>query len=506
MIQITKNNQTIELRNLQEQVLKNKQDIAQHYNLDRVIADWGIKIVGQVQLATQLPDPATYEGEYGDAYAVGSQYPYNFYIWTRADENSGHPTPYWFNYGSISVVGPQGPQGNPGPRGQAGRSPKIVAGTNPTIGEEGDLYINTNNGNLYQTTGGKLVLVGNIMGPAGAAGKQGATGPAGPQGPKGAQGARGDVGGLVNIAGIVNSSDQLPLPSTIGNVTYAYLVGTSAPYALWVQVGETPETSVWMNMGPLNVATMVEVGGEFQNLWNADTKVDKVDPEEIDAVSVYAVSPENGDIIVPVSAEADQNSIARRNETGALVVSTPVNASEAVNKTYAEANFAPKTNKTSSARNVWASTGQTTGSWIRLANGGKDIENGAIPTYVQPGQGTQVNLTQVLISGEPKFGHDVATKDYVDRKVTTASPIAGYGIMHTDFFNEAAGEDSTADFTIETIEALAYTPNAYVGQWDENNEYKMDSVYSNGEIRIYEPASGEFWITKSYWFEFNEEM
>lgn len=498
---ITVNN--VELRNLQEQVLKNKQDIAQHYNLDRVIADWGIKIVGQVQLATQLPDPATYVGEYGDAYAVGSEYPYNFYIWTRADENSGHPTPYWFNYGSISVVGPQGPQGNPGPRGQAGRSPKIIAGTNPTIGEEGDLYINTNNGNLYQTTGGKLVLVGNIMGPAGAAGKQGATGPAGPQGPKGAQGARGDVGGLVNIAGIVNSSDQLPLPSTIGNVTYAYLVGTSAPYALWVQVGETPETSVWMNMGPLNVATMVEVDGEFQNIWNADTKVDKVDPGEIDTDTVYGVTPE-GQAVFSVSAAVDQNTIAQRNERGSLLVAVPQAQFEAVNKGYADTTYAPN-KPTSGSRKVWIA-GTAGGQWTQVADGGKDISNGAIPTYVQPGQGTQVNLTQVLISGEPKYGHDVATKDYVDRKVTTASPMAGYGIMHADFFNEAAGEDSTADFTIETIEALAYTPNAYVGQWDENNEYKMDSVYSNGEIRIYEPDSGEFWITKSYWFEFNEEL
>lgn len=35
-----------ELRNLEEQVLKNKEDIAAHYNIDRVLANFGIRIVG----------------------------------------------------------------------------------------------------------------------------------------------------------------------------------------------------------------------------------------------------------------------------------------------------------------------------------------------------------------------------------------------------------------------------------------------------------------------------
>ena len=504
MIQITKNNQTIELRNLQEQVLKNKQDIAQHYNLDRVIADWGIKIVGQVQLASQLPDPATYEGEYGDAYAVGSEYPYNFYIWTRADENSGHPTPYWFNYGSISVVGPQGPQGNPGPRGQAGRSPKIVTGTNPTVGEEGDLYINTDNGNLYQTINGVLTLISNIIGPAGAQGKQGVQGVPGAQGKAGPTGPKGDPGAFIHIVGVIDNTTQLPTPAQLNDLTAAYLVG--AQNLLYVQVGVDVASAIWNNLGPLNISTLVEVEGQYVGEWNADTKVDKADPEEVDSSAVYAVSRALGEILIPVSPEAEINTIAKRNESGAIEVATPTGGNEAVNKTYADGNFAPKINKQSVTKSVWTSTNKTSGSWTPIANGGKDIVNGAIPTYVQPGQGTQVNLTQVLVSGDPVWAQDVATKGYVDRKLTSVSPMAGYGTMHADFFNEAAGEDSTADFVIETIETLAYTPNAYVGQWDENNEYKMDSVYSNGEIRIYEPGSGEFWITKSYWFEFNEEM
>ena len=35
----------IEYRNLVEQVRKNQEDIARHYEIDRVLADWGIKVI-----------------------------------------------------------------------------------------------------------------------------------------------------------------------------------------------------------------------------------------------------------------------------------------------------------------------------------------------------------------------------------------------------------------------------------------------------------------------------
>ena len=42
-------------------------------------------------------------------------------------------------------------------------------------------------------------------------------------------------------------------------------------------MGNTPADAVWYNAGPLNVATMVTVNGEFQNMWDADTKVNVTD-------------------------------------------------------------------------------------------------------------------------------------------------------------------------------------------------------------------------------------
>ena len=56
-------------RNLEEQVQKNKEDIARHWQIDRVLADFGIRIVGT---AGSFNDIKNIQGkEYGDAYAVG---------------------------------------------------------------------------------------------------------------------------------------------------------------------------------------------------------------------------------------------------------------------------------------------------------------------------------------------------------------------------------------------------------------------------------------------------
>ena len=65
-----------EFRNLQEQVLKNMADIKDIHEGATVLGEFGIKVVGQVDSSSDLPDPTEYEGEYGDAYVVGEEAPY----------------------------------------------------------------------------------------------------------------------------------------------------------------------------------------------------------------------------------------------------------------------------------------------------------------------------------------------------------------------------------------------------------------------------------------------
>ena len=49
-------------------------------------------------------------------------------------------------------------------------------------------------------------------------------------------------GSPLNIVGVLNSIDLLPNPSTVNKAT-AYLVGASAPYMIYVIVGDINDTS-----------------------------------------------------------------------------------------------------------------------------------------------------------------------------------------------------------------------------------------------------------------------
>lgn len=66
----------------------------------------GIKVVGHID-ALPIPDG---QYEYGDAYMVGTETPYEMYVYTRAD--AMHNVDYWFDIGKFPQPGPQGPAGS----------------------------------------------------------------------------------------------------------------------------------------------------------------------------------------------------------------------------------------------------------------------------------------------------------------------------------------------------------------------------------------------------------
>ena len=190
-------------RNLEEQVQANKDNIQNLYEQETVLNQFGIKVVGEIEDASQLPDPETYDGDYGDAFAVGTEPPYELYIWTRANEL--HESDYWFDIGPFPV---QGPQGEPGATGEKGDK-----------GDKGD-------------TGPR--------GPIGATGPQGIQGPVGPtgsQGVQGPQGPKGDTGDTLRIIDTLPNPQQLPEPTEEIRAN-AYLI----PYS----DAETPSTANYL--------------------------------------------------------------------------------------------------------------------------------------------------------------------------------------------------------------------------------------------------------------------
>lgn len=205
------------LYNLENQVLKNKEDIYTLQHANQILANFGIKVVGHVDDEVNLPTVNDYKEQYptwdyGDAYTVGVQSPYDFIILTRADAE--HAGDYWFNFGNL--VGPQGPKGDKGDKGEKG--------------DKGDK---------------------GATGPKGDTGLQGATGAQGPQGPQGLQGPQGPAGFAVRIVGYVADESHLPTAS-INEQGNGYLIrsttaNTSSLYI--VLYNSDTQAWYWNNIG-----------------------------------------------------------------------------------------------------------------------------------------------------------------------------------------------------------------------------------------------------------------
>lgn len=234
---------------------QNQSDIQYLLHESGVLNEFGIRVIGIVETSADLPDPATYEGEFGDAYAVGTGTPYVFYIYTR--QVSGQTGPFWFNIGEFpapsTVPGPQGPQGVQGEIGPRGSLWFTGVGA-PSAGAQyntGDVYLDTSVGAVYQLNGaGNWENKGSIRGPQGIQGNTGGIGPQGPQGPTGPTGPQGEPGAPFNIVGELTSATQLPTPTAeIRN--QAYLIGADENYELYVISGSEEEGFVWVNVGKI---------------------------------------------------------------------------------------------------------------------------------------------------------------------------------------------------------------------------------------------------------------
>lgn len=334
---ITINN--TEYRNLEEQVLKNKQDIAQHYQAMQLPLNLaGITVVGTITDPSELDYVSGHA--YGEAYVQVVGDDTHLWIWSRANENAGHPTDYWINI-PFTTVGPQGPQGEQGFTGPQGpRGTKWWVGTvQPTYNNSaygtGDIYLNSTNGNVWvleaKGTTKQWVLQGNIRGIQGPTGPQGPQGPQGQRGSTGAQGPRGQAGAAVLIGGILSSVSQLPSITSLSNLNIAYLVGAAAPYQLWIQVGTNVNNAVWTNVGEFGTGTTVFVNSEAVPTFDADTKLDM--PERIlnyDAIPrIYADTREVQ--YLPVQTSPEDGAIPRWTENDCLRTGNPVNDDDAVN-------------------------------------------------------------------------------------------------------------------------------------------------------------------------------
>ena len=191
-----------EYRNLQEQVLKNMDDIEPIEYFIEILKQVGINVDGVVDYPDDLPR----HPEQPLTYAVGKEPPYAIYSYVESKQD-------WVYFGRFPAEGPQGPIGPRGPQGVQGiqgeQGVKGDTGPQGPVGPQGPQGPKGDPGAI-----GPQGLQG-LQGPAGAIGPQGEkgdkgdaftyedftpeqlealTGPQGPVGPQGPTGPKGDKG------------------------------------------------------------------------------------------------------------------------------------------------------------------------------------------------------------------------------------------------------------------------------------------------------------------------
>ena len=217
------------------QIEKNRQDIEAIIN-DAVAFNYiGMKVVGQVNTADELPKKADYEVwpfDYGDAFAVGTTDPYNYYLWTRAF--GAHLSDHWFNIGIFP-----GPSTVPGPKGDTGETgpaPNLTIGTVTSTLSQPQVTIEGTSPNY--TLNFKLQK-----------GDKGDPGTNGRNGVDGKNGKDGTNAIIYTVKGAVDTVSQLPVATSVSTDT-AYLVKDgSLLYGIMVQNG----TNIWYNYGSTRV-------------------------------------------------------------------------------------------------------------------------------------------------------------------------------------------------------------------------------------------------------------
>lgn len=247
-------------RNLEEQVLYNKQRLDELIESGYVIAELGIKVVGKVATAADLPTPAEYkeahpDWKYGDAYLVGTVTPYNLYVLTRGATTA---LDAFFNLGQFPApgpkgdkgdtgdTGPQGPtgaKGNTGPQGTAGVGIGTIISLEPY--QQEDMTVTPVQ---YWKTDGTIVTQ-NVFARNGEDGEQGP------------QGIQGPAGTSFRVLAHLSSSSQLPTPSyELQQTGAAYTINENEEHEvtedkhLWIiQCAGQGEPAIWVDFGKAGI-------------------------------------------------------------------------------------------------------------------------------------------------------------------------------------------------------------------------------------------------------------
>lgn len=221
-------------RNLQEQVLKNQEDLERYVSTTLALNNMGIRVLGILTNSTHLPPTAA---QFGDAYLVGTEPPYDLYIWTRLESQDAARFVSVGQFPAPSNIpgktGPEGPQGDTG-----------VGIANIYVDSAGYMKIT-------YTDDRPSSEFGSLKGPQGVMGPKGAKGDKGDPGAQGPRGVNGENAFAVTIVDTLTDITQLPSPSIAGR-NDAYVIKSENKSDLYGLVSENG-TLKWANFGTIAV-------------------------------------------------------------------------------------------------------------------------------------------------------------------------------------------------------------------------------------------------------------
>ena len=407
------------LRNLQEQVEANKNEIQDILKQQNVLNQFGIKVIGKTDDASKLPSAITYQGEYGDAFAVGTEAPYDMYIFTRPFQDQ--IVNQWFNIGKFPVQGPKGDKGDVGPQGIQGIQGKGwlngFGEPNASIGIVGDIYYDNGSANTYvKNAQGNWVLSGNLRGATGAQGQTGPKGDKGDTGATGPMGPQGHAGTTTPIVAVVSSIDALPAdPAAFpGSGALVAVTGQEYEYDLYISSSEEGGSGpAWVRIGPFDAGSVITSGGVYISEFNADTKLDKV-TEAGAYPRLYDVQADGTQSVISFTSSVVPYTVVQRNGSNGdvLVPIIPSSADAAASKQYIDGGFVGRKltpeGQDSVYANIYSAGGNREDVLLRIARAAVPY---AIVSYTADGD--------VRVPTNPVSDQGATSKAYVDGKTST---------------------------------------------------------------------------------------
>lgn len=507
------------------QIEKNRQDIEAIIN-DAVAFNYiGMKVVGQANTADELPKKANYEVwpfNYGDAFAVGTTDPYNYYLWTRAF--GAHLSDHWFNIGIFpapsTVPGPKGDTGETGP------APNLTIGTVTSTLSQPQVTIEGTSPNY--TLNFKLQK-----------GDKGDPGTNGRNGVDGKNGKDGTNAIIYTVKGAVDTVSQLPVADSVSADT-AYLVKDgSLLYGIMVQNG----TNIWYNYGstkvgprgpagvgttdltqvqfpegehtitlddtdglsilgtgkfsygtndtaspqmtvrvPLKAGTGIsmeaDANSKFLEIKNADHtalggKLDKVTGKST-YPQAYIKNTNGQQTMFNINANAIANTVMIRDANGNANIANPTADPHIANKSYVDAADAKKVDKKTTTGYFAYTHDGATQSELKIS------QSNDASTLVQRSSAGQIS------AASPTATQHCATKGYVDGQIP-------HLYMHTIYNSQHGPHASDFIFTFYSTKGTKYTTTGemYSAETNLHDKWIVASgyIYDEGQTRIINAAS-----------------